>query len=85
MEAKSSRENQKRLDDLPPSDDKYWEYADINTGIIPKEINDENGHYFVRVTGHEAQCRYCSWGFALDPGDKVKDGHLFDKTGKLVI
>lgn len=74
-----------KLDDLPGSSDKeFWGEAEINTRLTPQVMFDSN-HYFVRVTGHEAYCHHCNWGFALDPGDKIKDGHLFSRDGKLVI
>jgi hypothetical protein len=83
MEAKSSRTN---LAELPESGDKdFWLDAEIHTGLTPQEVKKEEAHYFVRVTGRQAQCKHCDWGFELDPGDKIIDGHLYDKTGKLVI
>ncbi len=72
------------LDDLPGSSDKFWKDADVHTGITPTRMFDDN-HYFVRIAGHQAQCTHCDWGFQLDPGDKIVDGHLFDKTGKKVL
>lgn len=77
--------SKKRLDDLPGSDDKFWAGAEVHTNIIPHSELSENGHYFERVAGNEAQCRNCSWGFALDPGDEIKDGHLYTKDGKFVV
>lgn len=74
------------LDPLPPSTDKeFWENADINTNITPEPVYKPTGHYFVKTRGRSAYCSHCSWGFDLDPGDKVDDGHLYDKDGKLVI
>jgi len=81
MEPKSSK---RRLDDLPESGSKFWD-GEVNTGLTPHSILDEHGHYFERVTGHQAYCEGCGWGFQLDPGDKITDGHLYDKKGKLVI
>lgn len=76
----------KQLDDLPESSDsEFWEEADIHTNITPQKWIEDDKHYFKRVTGHEAYCDHCSWGFALDPGDNIKDGRLYDKDGKLVI
>ena len=73
------------LEDLPESSDKkFWGEAEIHTNLIPQEVNDSN-HYFIRVSGHEGYCKHCGWGFALDPGDKIKDGHLYSREGKLVI
>jgi len=85
---------QPRLDELPGSQDKdFWLDAETHTGIknptedeIEKKArNDKDKHYFVRTTGREAQCIHCNWGFELDPGDEIKDGHLYDKEGKLII
>ncbi len=74
-----------RLDDLPASEDKeFWSEADVHTNIEPRNMFDQV-HYFERVTGHQAQCRHCQWGFQLDPGDKIVDGHLFDGVGKKVL
>jgi hypothetical protein len=79
MEAKS------KLEDLPESTSKFWVEAEVHTGIIAHDWMQDHLHSFVRVTGHQAYCEGCGWGFELDPGDKVIDGHLFDRTGKLVI
>lgn len=75
------------LPDLPNSQDKeFWGDGEVHTNLVPQDV-PTNGkeHYFIRKTGHEAQCTHCDWGFALDPGDKIKDGHLYDKSGTLVI
>jgi hypothetical protein len=80
MEQKS-----KNLDPLPESQNKFWEGAEVHTNIVPQPVNNDNNHYFVRIKGHEAQCTHCDWGFVLDPGDKILDGHLYDRSGKLVI
>lgn len=77
--------NQRSLDPLPESGDDYWEGAEVHTGITPHDILADHGHYFVRVRGHEAYCKGCGWGFALDPGDKIKDGHLLNRKGELII
>jgi hypothetical protein len=74
----------KQLDNLPPSDDKFWEGADVHTNIIPKNAFNQK-HNFVRLSGHQAKCTHCQWGFQLDPGDYLVEGHLFDKTGKKVL
>jgi len=91
MDQKSSKV---KLDDLPRSDDKdFWLDAEIHTGIegltieeAKKKVEEEKEkHYFVRTTGRQAQCTHCDWGFELDPGDKIIDGHLYNKKGKLII
>lgn len=72
-----------RLDDLPASDDlEFWAEADIHTNIKPMAFDHD--HFLKRMTGHQAGCD-CGWGFQLEPGDKIIDGHLFDRTGKKVL
>ena len=83
MEVKSL--NQKRLDDLPKSESEFWEGAEVHTNLTPHDIFAKHGHYFKRVSGHQAYCEGCGWGFQLDPGDKVIDGHLYNRDGRLVI
>lgn len=73
-----------KLDDLPESNDKFWEHAEIHTGLLVKDDPNEK-HYFVRTSGRQAQCNLCDWGFELDPGDRIEEGHLYTKKGKLVI
>ncbi len=98
MQQKDSKQNPEakkpKLPELPPSEDKdFWLEAEIHTGLegLTKEEadkkvkEDKDKHYFVRTTGRQAQCTHCDWGFELDPGDKIIDGHLYDKNGTLVI
>lgn len=74
-----------KLDSLPESSDKeFWAEADIHTNIKPEPFFDQK-HYFERVYGHQAQCTHCGWGFQLDSGDQIIDGHLFDKQDKKVL
>ena len=81
METKSSN-----LSDLPPNENKgFWGEADIRGNLTPQPVVTESGHYFIRISGHQAQCTHCAWGFQLEPGDKIKDGHLYDREDKLVI
>ena len=77
--------DKKKLDDLPKSDDKYWEHAEVHTNIVPHNVLSEDGHFFERVTGRQARCKHCHWGFELDPGDYIEDGHLYTKDKELVI
>jgi hypothetical protein len=77
-------EEKLKLPDLPKSDDVFWEGAEIHCGLLMKEDPNEK-HYFIRTSGRQAQCRLCDWGFELDPGDYLIDGHLFNKSGKFVI
>lgn len=73
-----------KLDDLPSSDDKdFWLDAEVHK-IEPHSQTDEGGHFLIRVAGNQAQCTKCHWGFYLDPGDEIRDGHLYNGK-KLVI
>ena len=94
MEAKSPEVKSQNLNDLPPSEDAdFWLDAEIHTGIegihlseAQKKIEEEKDkHYFIKITGRSAQCTHCNWGFDLDPGDKITEGHLYDKKGTLII
>lgn len=80
-------EPKQQLDDLPPSlDQEFWKDADVHTNIEPKKLKFfDRPHLFERVAGHQAQCTHCEWGFQLDPGDEIVDGHLFDIKGKKVL
>lgn len=70
---------------LPESTTTFWEYAEVHTNLIPHTEWSEDGHFFVRIPGNQAECIKCHWGFVLDAGDKIKDGHLYDKKGNRVI
>ncbi len=82
METKSS--NRKKLDDLPVNESKFWD-GEVHANIVPHDWFADHLHFFIRVTGHEAYCEGCGWGFALDGGDKIIEGHLYTKEGKFVI
>ena len=82
MVQKSSGKN---LDPLPKSEDEFWEGAEVHTNLIPQEVGSKGPHYFVRKSGREAECIHCSWGFVMDPYDVIKDGHLYDGLGGLVL
>lgn len=86
MEQKSPTQSGERQDNLPPSNNKeFWADAEVHTNIVPEDVYPTKIHYFVRKSGREAQCTHCDWGFALDPGDTIVDGHLYNRNGKLVI
>lgn len=69
---------------LPESKNEFWESAEVHTNLVPKQIN-QGDHYFKYTSAVTAQCTHCDWGFQLDPGDVIKNGHLFDKKGTLII
>lgn len=80
-------DSRKNLDELPSSKNlEFWKDADVNTGIVPEKVHFmDQPHFFVRVSGHQAQCTHCDWGFELDPGDRIEDGHLYDKLGNKIL
>ena len=82
MEAKLPK---RKLDELPGSESKFWEGAEIHTNLKPHSEFSESGHYFILITARQAECKNCHWGFELEQGDKIKEGHLYDKVGKFVI
>lgn len=71
-----------RLDNLPRSEDSYWEGAETNLHELPN--SKECKHHFVRLKGNEIECTKCRIGFFVNPGDVLRDGHLY-KENKLVI
>lgn len=76
----------KQLDPLPPSSDKeFWGDGEVHSNLEPHDVLSEDGHNFEYVTAVTVECSKCHWGFQLDPGDRVKEGHLYDRSGKLVI
>jgi hypothetical protein len=86
MENTEQKLSKTNLDELPASSDSdFWLEAEIHTNLTPEEVNKSGEHYFIRTTGRQAQCQHCDWGFELDPGDKIIDGHLYDKKGTLII
>jgi hypothetical protein len=77
---------QPELNDLPESSSEFWDGEKIRIELAePKVKFADQPHYFERVKGHQAYCSHCSYGFELDPGDEIRDGHLFDTEGNLII
>jgi hypothetical protein len=72
-----------QLPDLPDSRNEFWD-GEVNV-IEPKTKFFDEPHRFERVSGRQARCTHCDWGFELDPGDKIKNGHLYTKSGKKVL
>lgn len=74
-----------KFEDFPPNDDlDFWGDSEVHGNLKPQRYFDDN-HFFIRVSGRNAQCNDCTWGFALDVGDKVVDGHVYNKDGKIII
>lgn len=79
------RNTEQRLPSLPSNDNEYWKDAEVHGNLVPKKISSDEGHRFEYTSAVTARCTHCDWGFQLDPGDKILDGHLYDKLGKLII
>ena len=82
MEARS--EKKEKLDDLPPSNSKY--FTKYKADVIKTEMKEPEPckHHFVYIKALEVECRNCHIGYYLNIGDKVKDGHIYRKD-KLMI
>lgn len=85
MENNAQGQKSSRLEDLPESSSEFWD-GEVHKIEMeePKKFADQK-HYFERVSARQAYCNHCSYGFELDPGDKIENGHLYDPKGKLVI
>ena len=64
-----------KLDQLPKSDDEYWEHAET-INIELKEV-PKCEHHFVRTTGKHVECR-CGVGFYITPTMEVKGGSIYE-------
>lgn len=73
------------LPDLPEnSDAEFW--GDAEKYIVnPKATNSEGPHYFNYDHANGAYCAHCGWGFLLDKGDSISEGHVYDVENHLVI
>lgn len=79
------KSEEKRVDPLPPNDDKFWDKADVKTHTLGNDTLCKKGeHSFKQVTGSEVRCKKCPLGFYLTPGSEVREGHIYLK-GVLLI
>lgn len=72
------------LEDLPESRNEFWD-GEVNVVKVEEKPFLKQAHFFERTRGHQAQCNHCDWGFELDPGDRIENGHLYTKKGKKVL
>jgi len=64
---------EKKLSDLPPSTNKYWEFSEVYARqVIPSECL----HKFVYKESN-AECTKCGMGLYLDDRDEIRDEHLY--------
>lgn len=73
-------ENQKKLNDLPPTTDKYWEFSET----YARRVEPSECMHRFRYVGSNAECIKCGFGLFLDDRDEIKDEHLY-RDGKLII
>lgn len=74
-----------KLDNLPDNEHEMWEHAELYGNIVPELFVKGGEHSFVRRTAREVQCIHCDWGFLLDATDYLKDGHVYQSNGKLIV
>lgn len=72
-----------KLPDLPESGDEFWD-GEKNLSR-PEAVNSDGPHYFEYSRGKEAYCGHCGWGFLLDKGDYINEGHVYSEDEHLVI
>ena len=82
MDQESNGEKRGKLDDLPPSNDEFWQFADKHYKRVVKK--EECKHYFERINSIEAMCNKCNAGFQISLGFEVKNGHIL-LHGELII
>ncbi len=68
----ASPERKAKLPPLPPSQDDYWEQADVF--VQPEQKRSVHEHFFIHSTAQEVQCKDCGIGFYLSPMWAVKEG-----------
>lgn len=71
---------EKKLNDLPPSTDKYWEFSDV----YAREMKPVECLHYFEIVENNAQCKKCGMGLFLDDKDTIKDGHLY-RDNKMII
>ena len=69
------------LRDLPPSEDSFWEGAELEITSPQAEVCN---HYFEQIDRFNLYCINCNIGFRVDAWDEIKDGHLY-KDNELII
>lgn len=73
------------LPDLPGNEDNdFWGDAE-RYRVVPEATLSDGPHNFAHISRHQAYCGHCGWGFELDMGDKVVDGHVYTRKGRKVI
>lgn len=76
----SNEDQEKKLSDLPPTENKYWEFSDV----YARKIEPRECPHDFEYKESNAQCTKCGMGMFLDDRDEIKDGHLH-RDGKLIL
>ena len=67
-------QERKDIENLPSSDTKFWEFAEVDkTEII---VQPDCEHYFKHRSGVEIECIKCHVGYVLSPGWYLDSGKL---------
>lgn len=79
MNAKSN----KNLNDLPPSEDKFWEGQKYSHKPIPVKVCGTHGKKWMTHTGYidnhgTITCKWCGWGTNIPGYLKVIEGRIVD-------
>ena len=72
---------EKKLADLPPTEDEYWEHSKIEMRKMDRRLPCE--HFFVVLTGREMKCQRCGAGRFMEVGDSVIEGKHYN-SGQIV-
>jgi uncharacterized CHY-type Zn-finger protein len=75
--------NKGKLDALPSSKDKFWKHAEVNTHKMDKQPTCK--HFFEQKGSTRIECKGCNAGFICLAGEYAKDGHMYTRTGELMI
>jgi hypothetical protein len=69
------KEVARKLDNLPPSEDEYWDNAEVK--LINRSDPARHEHLFSYKSAREIQCGKCGFGLFIGLGDRLKEGHLY--------
>lgn len=75
--------NEIRLNDLPPSDDEFWEGDRTSYKARPVKICKTHGRRWMKHKGYidnhgEVTCKWCPWGTTMPGYLKVINGRIVD-------
>ena len=73
----------KNLNDLPASDNEFWEGQKYSHKAVSVKICETHGKNWMTHTGYidnhgTITCKWCPWGTTIAGYLKVKDGRIID-------